>query len=48
VNQKIVETNKGNPEIHFEIHDSESTDWLVLCDGLTEKILKTIKLDDER
>jgi hypothetical protein len=48
VNQKIVNTGAGISEIHFEIHDLKSIDWLVICDGATAKILKTIKLDAER
>lgn len=43
--EKTIHLPAGKFEIHFEINDKESADWLVICDGLTGKILKDIKLD---
>lgn len=47
-NDKTIRLAAGNFEIHFEINDKDSVDWLVICDGMTGKILKDIKLDEER
>lgn len=46
--EKLIHFPAGYFEIHFEINDKESANWLVICDGLTGKILEDIKLDKEK
>lgn len=45
---KMIHFPDGNFEVHFEINDKDSVDWFVTCDGLTGKILKDIKLNEEK
>lgn len=46
--KKMIHFPTGNFEVHFEINDKDSVDWFVICDGLTGKILKDFKLDEEK
>jgi hypothetical protein len=46
--EKMIHFPAGNFEIHLEVNDKDAVDWLVICDGVTGKILRDFKLDEEK
>lgn len=46
--EKMIHFPAQNYVIYFEVNDKDSVDWFVTCNGLTGKVLKDIKLDEEK
>lgn len=48
INEDIMNHPGRQLDIYYEIHDKAANDWLVVCNGLTGKILKNIKLYENK
>lgn len=48
LHQKTVQISSQISEIHLEVIDKASVNWLIICDNKSGSVLKEINLDEQQ